>query len=414
MNVRARLALLPPGKIDRDIVVRIEGGRIAEVRRGADVRAAGERIDRDLGEVLLLPGLVNAHCHLDYTIMRGALLGPKSFTEWIRRLNAIRRSLGEEDVLASIQDGFQRLTRHGITTVANIESYPELIERLGPPPVRTFWFQELIDVRRAFDPDETIAHATGLPHRQPHWLGGVGLSPHSPYTASFDLFSKAAEAARQAELPITTHLGESREETRMFTDSSGSLYHFLGEIGRSMEDCGPGHPSPLRRLAEAGVLRPDWIVAHLNEIATEDWELLEPGGLLHGLTIVHCPQSHEFFGHNPFRMERLLACGAQVCLGTDSLASGKELSLFREMALAREYHPRIAPSLLWKMVSTTPASALGLEGSAGVLQTGAFADLTAIPCETTEADPWDTLCDLVQHATFTMVAGEIVFESRPE
>jgi len=414
MNIRSRLAILSPGEVLEDAVVRVDGIRIAEVGRASEFRKRGESIDLDLGESILLPGLINAHCHLDYTILRGALLGPDSFSGWIQRLNAIRSVLSTEDLVRSIRDGFQQLARHGVTTVANIESYPEVFDELEAPPIRTYWFYELIDVRQNKMTERLIESAVRMHERNPGWMGGVGLSPHSPYTASLELYRLASQAAQTHGLPVTTHLGESYEEALMFGRGDGPLFEFMRKIGREMEDCGPGRPSPLRHLAKEGILRRDWLVAHLNEIAPEDWELLEPGGLLNGLTVVHCPQSHEFFGHRPFELSRLVGCGARVCLGTDSLASGRELSLFREMALAWEYHPRVRPRVLLEMVTTWPAAALGLEGKAGVIRSGAYADLTAVAYEGHSEGAHSALCDLFLSSHFTMCAGQVVFESHAE
>jgi len=407
VNIRVRQALVGDGEVWEDVVVRIAGGEVASVERTGLARGAGERIDRDWGEVLLLPGLVNAHCHLDYTLLRGALLGAGSFTRWIQRLNAMRSVLRDEEVVGSVERGFQELTRHGITTVVNIGSYPEVVSRIKPPPVRTYWMQELMDVRGDGAVEERLELAKAMRGWDGEWRGGSGLSPHAPYTASMGLYRRAAAVGGL----LTTHLGESAEEEAMFRLGTGPMYQFLKEIGRSMEDCGPGKASPLRRLAEAGIMDAGWLVAHLNEIAPEDWELVEPGGRLHRLGVVHCPQSHEFFGHRTFRMERLLGCGARVCLGTDSLASGRELSLFRELALAHLYHPRVPPQVLWRMVSSVPADLLGLGGKAGVLWPGAYADLTAIEHEGGRESIWDAVMRAHQRVHFTMCAGNIVFES---
>jgi len=414
MIIRARLAIPTPGTVVEDAVVRIDGVRIAEVSRYSEFRASGGKVDRDLGDVLLLPGLINAHCHLDYTMLRGALLGTHSFTRWVQRLNAVRSCLTLEEITESVEQGFQQLARFGITTVLNIESYPEVLNHILAPPIRTFWFYELIDIRRKNPSEEMVSGALRFFEQNPGWLGGCGLSPHAPYTATQEMYALAAEAAAGTGMGLSTHLGESSEERQMFEERTGPLHEFMKELGRNNLDCGPGKPSPLRRLAENGVLGPHWIVAHLNEIAPQDWALLEPGGLLHGMTVVHCPQSHEFFGHKRFSMERLLACGANVCLGTDSLASGRELSLFREMALAHGYFPKLSPDHLLEMVTLAPAKALGMAGLIGIIRPGAYADLTAVRYSGPKNKASEAVLTPFRHAAFTMCHGQIVFESQSE
>src|SRR6266849_1987346 len=118
----------------------VDAGNFDEIK----ARHTGEVID--LGEQALLPGLINAHCHLDYTCLRGKIPPPKSFTEWIRAINAEKANLSPEDYVLSIKEGFAEAKRFGTTTIANLTAFPELIPRIKSL-VRTWWFAELIDVR---------------------------------------------------------------------------------------------------------------------------------------------------------------------------------------------------------------------------------------------------------------------------
>ena len=113
-------------------MVGIEQGKIAAMEKW-DGREA-----TDLGDVILMPGLINAHCHLDYSVMRGAILSNMSFSHWVRRINDLKRTLSDADYLASIQSGFDELLRHGTTSVFNIESFPELMVRMPSPPIRSW------------------------------------------------------------------------------------------------------------------------------------------------------------------------------------------------------------------------------------------------------------------------------------
>src|SRR5271170_1249873 len=135
--------------------VRVEGSQIVAVGPAADLRAQPGEAVTDLGASTLLPGLINAHCHLDYTRFRGAIAPKHSFTEWIKRINALRRSFTTREYIESIAEGFDMLIQGGVTTVANIEAFPELLPQLPVPPLRTWWFLELIDVRSRLNEDET-------------------------------------------------------------------------------------------------------------------------------------------------------------------------------------------------------------------------------------------------------------------
>ena len=148
MTYRARTVVTMDGPPIDDGAVAVAGDRIAAVGRFEEIRALGGSVI-DLGEVVILPGLINAHCHLDFTSLRGGIRPQRSFADWILQINRLRRDLSDEDFLVSIALGFAEARRWGTTTIANIESMPALLERMGPPPLRTWWFAELIDVRPA-------------------------------------------------------------------------------------------------------------------------------------------------------------------------------------------------------------------------------------------------------------------------
>src|SRR6266571_1510221 len=146
MIVRARAVVTMDGPPIENGAVAISGDRIVDVGRFDEVKTSNSGTVVDLGEQALLPGLINAHCHLDYTCLRGKIPPQKSFTDWIRAINAEKAKLAPDDYLASIAKGFAEAKRFGTTTVANLTAFPELIPHVNPP-IRTWWFSELIDVR---------------------------------------------------------------------------------------------------------------------------------------------------------------------------------------------------------------------------------------------------------------------------
>ncbi|MEY2545501.1 MAG: aminodeoxyfutalosine deaminase, partial [Verrucomicrobiota bacterium] len=275
MIFRARAVVTMDGAPIENGAVATDGDRIVDVGAFDEVRARNSGEVVDLGERALLPGLINAHCHLDYTRLRGGIPRPRSFTDWIRAINAEKAKLSSDDYVASINEGFAEAKRFGTTTLLNLTAFPELIARIEPP-IRTLWFPELIDVRGEVDVDLAAKFD--------------GLAPHALFTASAKLFQLRVQLR-------TTHLAESAEEMEMFRDARGGLYEFLHSIGRDMSDC--GRTTPLReflgRVGDASL--PQWIAAHLNELTADDFErLTRSTSKFH---IVHCPRSHEYFGHSP-------------------------------------------------------------------------------------------------------------------
>lgn len=329
----------------------------------------------DHGETILLPGLINAHCHLDFTSMRGSILTSGSFSAWVRRINDLKRTMTDEDYIASITAGLAELRKWGTTTVLNIESLPELMMHLPTPQVRTWWFYELLDIRSRVHTDDVVAGALAFFEERPSWHGGFGLSPHAPYTTSAELYRLVRFCAEKYGMPFATHLAESDEEMQMFADGSGPLFDFLKSLGRDMSDC--GGKTPIRHLLEADALPRGAILVHMNQIGPGDEALLAPHA--ESFSIVHCPNCHEYFNRAPFPYETLRDLGFRISLGTDSCASNRGLNLFDEMQTFRRNFPSVAPVDLLDMVTRHPAMALGLGGRFGELRAGARADFITLP-----------------------------------
>ena len=403
MILRARTLVTMDGgpPIDNGAVV-VKGNRIRAAGTLPEVASLFSGSVIDLGDQVLMPGLINAHCHLDYTMLRRAIQPPHGFTAWVQRLNALKRSLEDTDYLDSIRRGFSELVRWGTTTVLNIESFPEVMSRIPPPPIRTWWFYEMIDIRQRITTEDLLDGAGIFFRKHADWLGGFGLSPHAPYTASAELYQLASACARQDDMLVTTHLAESSEEEAMFRRASGPLYDFMQSLGRDMSDC--GHGSALTHLLGQGLIGPEWIVAHMNELDEADFALLEKTPV----HIVHCPASHRYFGHQPFPMDRLRSMGINISLGTDSLASTDSLSLFEEMGHVCDRHPSISPLQVLEMATVNPAAAMRRQRDLGRLAPKAWADLIAIPVERGAKDVYEEIVRHREPVRWMMVNGQIL------
>jgi cytosine/adenosine deaminase-related metal-dependent hydrolase len=397
MIIRARIVVTMCGTPIENGAVAVSGNRIVDVGRFDDVKARNAGNAVDLGEQAFLPGLINAHCHLDYTCLRGKIPPQKSFTDWIRAINAEKSELSAKDYVASINDGFEEAKRFGTTTIANLTAFPELIAQIQPS-IRTWWFAELIDIRAPERADKLVDAAIEALKQNSDW----GLAPHALFTASKNLFRRCEEIAQREHILLTTHLAESREETEMFRDASGPLYEFMKSIGRPMDDCGNETPLGLFVGAPGGRAVPHWIVAHLNELTETDFELLERSNSK--FHVVHCPRSHNYFGHRPFAFDRLRSLGFNICLGTDSLASNESLSLFDEMRVFQKNFPQVSPEEIFRTVTVNPARALRQENALGQIRPGFGADLIAVPCSTS-TDIFEQILAFDAPVSWAMVNG---------
>ena len=412
MIIRARTVVTMDGAPVENGAVSVSGNQIADVGKFDEIRArnAGEIVD--LGEQALLPGLINAHCHLDYTGLRGKIPPQKSFADWIRSINAEKAKLSPKDYLASINEGFAEAKRFGTTTIANLTAFPDLISQITPP-IRTWWFAELIDVRAPERANELVDLAIESLKSARNW----GLAPHALFTASKNLYRRCEDIARRNDVLLTTHLAESQEEMEMFHDASGPLYEFLKDIGRPMNDCGSRTPlarfldsigrggSPNRpRAIEVNRPYQSWIVAHLNEVTESDFDLLQRSE--RRFHVVHSPRSHDYFKHSRFPFEKLHALGFNICLGTDSLASNESLNLFDEMRAFRRSEPGISPDKILEMVTVNPSTALHQENALGRIRRGFRADLIGVRCNERDS-PFEQILEFDGSVDWIMVNGKL-------
>ena len=189
----------------------------------------------------------------------------------------------------------------------------------------------------------------------------------------------------------------------MFRDASGPAFDFLKNIGRPMEDC--GQETPLSFLMRSQTIDERWIIAHLNELDPGDFELLRKAPKFE---IVHCPRSHTYFDHTAFPFDRLRDLGFNVCLGTDSLASNSDLSLFAEMRELLRKNPGVSPRRALAMTTVNGAAALRRQGELGCVRAQAFADLIALPIPISTGDIFENIVAFSGDVPWTMVNGDVI------
>jgi aminodeoxyfutalosine deaminase len=381
MILRAR-TILPVSRppIQNGAVV-ISENRIRAIGAWRDLQPDADEKILDLGEVILLPGLVNAHCHLDYTDMAGQLPPPKRFTDWIASITAAKTAWSYSDYARSWLRGAHMLLKNGATTVADIEAMPDLLpETWDATPLRVFSFFEMTGIRARRRPREILREAVGKIDSLRHARCRAQLSPHAPYSTLPELLKLTAVLARKRKWRVTTHVAESDQEFEMFRNASGAMHDWLRRNERDNSDCGRG--SPVAHLARHRLLGENLLAIHVNYLARGDARLLGKSGT----HVVHCPRSHDYFRHPPFQRRRLANAGVNLCLGTDSLATvrkpGKqklELDMFAEMRALADADETILPEEILRMATVAGAKALGLAKKLGELSPGADADLIAIP-----------------------------------
>jgi cytosine/adenosine deaminase-related metal-dependent hydrolase len=378
--------------------VAVARDRVVAVGTADEVTAAHTSAVRDLGDAVLLPGLINSHAHLDYTDFLGQVPFSGSFLDWILRITERKKQVTPEQYRVAIETGLRFMADTGTTTVVNVECFPQLIAGVATGGLRVIWCPELIDLRETKPATDLVNEAVAV-------AGMGGLSPHALFTASAELYRLSAFAARGRQWLITTHVAESSEEDDMFRRGTGLMYDRYLRSGRDMTDC--KHASPVQLLNAYGVLGPNCLAVHANCLTPLDVKLLAETKT----SVVHCPMTHRFFGRPTPILDELQEADVNVCLGTDSLASCatlEGLSLFAEMQELARIFPRMEPIRILNMVTVNPAKALGQAGRLGQITPGASADLIAVPAEGNAIDPYEVAVFNERTVPFAMVNGKVV------
>ena len=407
MLLRARVVVpvsQPP--IDNGAVL-LSGRRIRAIGPWRELARTSKQKAVDLGDMALLPGLINAHCHLDYTDMAGQFEPPRRFTDWIKLITAEKGQWTDDDFKQSWQRGARMLERTGTTTVGDIEALPKLLPEVWDATrLRVFSFLEMTGIRSRRQPRAVLDEALELIAKLKHARCKAWLSPHAPYSTLPELLKLAARTTRRRRWRMTTHVAESDQEFEMFMHGEGHMHDWLKRNDRNNSDCGLG--SPVQHMERNGALNSSLLAIHANYLAPGDADLLGK----HGTHVIHCPRSHAFFRHQAFPFEALTSAGVNISLATDSLASvvqprrhKVELNLFEEMrAFARQFSS-VSPETILQMVTLNPARALGCAGKLGELRPGAFADLIALPVARRSENVLESILHHDGHVAASMING---------
>lgn len=351
-------------------VVAVEGERIAAVE-------ASGQADVDFGDAAILPGLVNAHVHLDLAGMRGlAVPAPgEPFPDWLRRVIAHRRTRSPEQVQADIRAGLAECVRTGTTLLGDISAGGASWDALACGPVRAIVFNEVLGMA----PDRVEAAMKVLetwPYNRPDSeFARPGVSPHAPYSTH----RAAIMLAAGINTPLTMHLAESAEEVELLEHRTGPFVQFLQDLNawdpREMAR-GVANALDLLRISTRPIL-----LAHGNYLPPD-------AQLSANTTIVYCPRTHAAFGHPPHPFRELLARGVRVALGTDGLSSNPDLDLLAEVRFLYGRFPDVpGETLLW-MATLAGAEALGWADACGSLEPGKSADWVVVPLSGERDDPY--------------------------
>lgn len=401
-SLKARYVFPVEGPPVADGVVTIDGERI--VAAGAPSEIASPGPVTDLGNVAVLPGLVNAHTHLEFSDLRTPLGHPgQAFPDWIDEITTHRRGLGEE-ACAPVPAGLSEAVGSGTALLGEIAQPSWQADYFQRAPCETVVFYELIALARQRMEEQLDAARRHLLLR-PSGQWTAGLSPHAPYSLHWELYRRLIDLAAEHDAPVAFHLAESPEELELLRTGGGPFQRQLINLGVWCDDAIPRGSRPLdylRVLARA----PRSLIVHGNYL--DDEEIAFVAEQRARMAVVYCPRTHAYFQHAPHPLPKLLAAGVTVALGTDSRASNPDLNLLAEIRhVAR--HVELPPATVLQLGTLGGATALGRAGDVGSLAPGKWANLAIVPLPNAEAaDPYELLFDGDLPVTRTMVRGRWV------
>jgi aminodeoxyfutalosine deaminase len=357
----------------RDALIEVHNGIVQSISSGSRLPVPGARF---LGNVVVLPGLINAHTHLELSWLRGRVPPANSFTDWVKGLFATR---GRPDspmtapMIASIHDAIGEVRRSGTVAVGDISNSLASVEPMRQAGLDGVVFHELLGFKER---DGALVDASRS-RREEAARGGtrVSIAPHAPYSTSVELFTAIRQAVNQCDCPImSVHLGESPEEVELLEKGSGAWRGMLQAIGAWRDDWQIPGCGPVQFLDRHGIIDARTLVVHGVQFDQPALERLRQIGA----TLVTCPRSNRWVGVGYPPIERFYASGVAVAVGTDSLASVEDLNVFSELKTMRWLAPGVPARRLLESATLVGARALGLDAALGSIAPGKRADLLVV------------------------------------
>lgn len=364
-----------------DGCVAVQEGRVIAVGTAAQMPAG--LADLRFRGCVILPGLVNAHTHLELSWMRDQVPPAPSMPQWVESLMALRRTVGHEPP-APIAEAIAEMRAAGTALVGDITNAFAAYEPLLASAISGAVFRELLGFNVA-DADAVMEAARAESRTlRPSPRLRISIVPHAPYSVSPPLLRAIASAAGDA--PISIHLGESAEEVQFLRAGSGPWRDLLTRLGVWPDGWVAPAADPVSYIAAHGLLNARLLAVHCVQLTDAELRMLAGAAA----TVVTCPRSNRWTGAGLPPVQRFYASGVRVAVGTDSLSSVEDLNLFHEMKMMRALAPGIPARDILASATKHGADALGFGDEFGTIEPGKRAELIAVsvPAGTTDVEEY--------------------------
>lgn len=369
MNTFRAEAVWLPGRVERDRTIEVSAsGEIMSIREGN--HGDGEPL-----RGLVLPGLINAHVHLELSWMKGAVPSTKrGLVEWVvRQLHARAGAPTQEEQQAVAQEYAEQMFGHGTAGVFDISNGNQTAKTLAEAGLSGIVQHELLTMDRRRVPSqlkEVVREArTEVSERATIRLRP---GPHALYSTAPQLIVESACA--QPDLPFSIHVAESPEEDDFLVGGHGPLAAFLDDLGVDWRWWEPVGLSPVGYLDALQLLDERSLLVHGVCLTELDLRRIAS----RGASLCLCPRSNRWISGRLPDVELAHAVGCRLCVGTDSVASNDDLDLFGELAALGQSFPAIGMDVWMKAATENGADVLGL-GDLGRIEVGRAPGLLHLP-----------------------------------
>lgn len=381
----------------RDGAVAVDDGRIVHAGpRDEVLKSVPEQTPvHELGPAVILPGLVNAHTHLELSWMGAESLPRGDYVEWLRAMLDLRERADPKKAREAAEEALKSIVERGTVAVGDVGNEGWAAPVVARSPLHGILFYELYGLRAgqaetmlkdAAERLQQISEDSDVSAAADRLC--LALTPHAPHTTSVALLRALAGRAAASGEPLSIHVAESPAEIALLADGTGPLADLYRERGFTDEGWQPPGRTPIEHLKRLGVLSSHTLAVHCVHLDKPDHSSLQAARA----TVVACPRSNEFLGVGTAPVPALMREGIPVALGTDSLASSPDLDLFAEMASLRRDYPELSPAAVLRMATFNGARALGLGERLGSIKPGKLAELIVVPLPDESDDPLEWVC----------------------
>jgi cytosine/adenosine deaminase-related metal-dependent hydrolase len=357
----------------------VEAGRADEVLP----RHAGATVTRLPG--LLMPGLVNAHTHVELSHLRGKVPGGAGFMPWVETFLMARGAATEDDVATGIDEGVRELVLSGTVAVGDVSNTLGAVHSLARAHIGGSVFHEVFGYDRA----RATARLLDLPRERGEVVGAwpttdlaYSPAPHTLYTTHPDVVRAALREARSLGAVTSIHLGEHAAEREFLERGTGPAMVFAERFGIDLASFPTPHLSPFAFAHELGVLAKGTLAVHVTTATRAELDQLAASGA----SVVLCPRSNLYIEVRLPAVLDVLAAGLRPALGTDSLASNATLDVLAEAKAIAERFAQVPAHVILSMATANGADALG-RPDLGRLSKGARPGLLHVAGDAKTSDP---------------------------